>query len=102
MALIKEVADKIYEIKPEGKGLDRFPLCTVYLVVDDKTALIEAGCPVQAPEILEAVEKLGYDAKELSYIIPTHVHGDHVGGAGLLAERMPQAHVVVMQKSDSE
>jgi len=94
MAIIREAADKIYEIKPEGKELDRFPLCTSYLVVDDKTALIEAGCPVQTPEILEAVEKLGYDAKELSYIIPTHVHGDHAGGAGVLAQRIPQAHVL--------
>ncbi|MGD8986229.1 MAG: MBL fold metallo-hydrolase [Desulfobacteraceae bacterium] len=94
MALITEVADKVYEIKPEGRGLDCFPLGTVYLVVDEKKALIETGCPVQAPEILEAVEKLGYGAKELSYIIPTHVHGDHAGGAGLLAQRMPQAEVV--------
>ncbi len=99
MALIKEVADKIYEIKPEGKGLDCFPLCTAYLVVDDKTALIEAGCPVQASEILKAVEKVGYDAKELSYIIPTHVHGDHAGGAGLLAEWLPQAQVVAHPKA---
>jgi glyoxylase-like metal-dependent hydrolase (beta-lactamase superfamily II) len=101
MSLIKEVADKIYEIKPEGNELDRFPLCTAYLVVDDKSALIEAGCPVQAPEILEAVEKLGYEAKELSYIIPTHVHGDHAGGAGLLAKRMPQAQVVAQPRAAS-
>ena len=47
MAVITEVADKIYEIKPEGKNLDHFPLSTVYLVVDDKMALIEAGCTVQ-------------------------------------------------------
>ena len=99
MALIKEVADRIYEIKPEGKGLDCFPLCTVYLVVDDKSALIEAGCPVQAPGILEAVKKLGYDAEELSYIIPTHVHGDHAGGAGLLALQLPQARVVAHPKA---
>jgi glyoxylase-like metal-dependent hydrolase (beta-lactamase superfamily II) len=99
MALITEAADKIYEIKPEGKELDRFPLSTVYLVVDDKTALIEAGCPVQATEILEAVETLGYNAKELSYIIPTHVHGDHAGGVGVLAQRMPQAHVLARPKA---
>jgi len=99
MALIKEVADKIYEIKPEGKGLDCFPLCTVYLVVGDKTALVETGCPVQVPDILEALEKLGCDAEELAYIIPTHVHGDHAGGAGLLAQRMPQAYVVAHPKA---
>ena len=99
MALVTEVADKIYEIKPEGKGLDCFPLCTVYLVVDDKTALIEAGCPVQASEILEAMEELGHDAKELSYIIPSHVHGDHAGGAGVLAQWLPQAQVVAHPKA---
>jgi glyoxylase-like metal-dependent hydrolase (beta-lactamase superfamily II) len=99
MSLITEVADRIYEIKPEGRELDSFPLGTVYLVVDDKSALIEAGCPVQASEILEALEKVGYDAKELSYIIPTHVHGDHAGGAGLLAEWLPRAQVVAHPKA---
>jgi glyoxylase-like metal-dependent hydrolase (beta-lactamase superfamily II) len=99
MALITETADKIYEIKPEGKALDRFPLSTVYLVVDDKTALIETGCPVQATEILEALETLGYNPKELSYIIPTHVHGDHAGGIGVLAQRLPQAHVLARPKA---
>ena len=98
MALIHEAADRIYEIKPEGKGLDCFPLGTVYLVVDDRSALIEAGCPVQVPDILESVEKVGYDAKELSYIIPTHVHVDHAGGTGLLALQLPQARVVAHPK----
>jgi glyoxylase-like metal-dependent hydrolase (beta-lactamase superfamily II) len=62
-------------------------------------ALIETGCPVQATEILEALETLGYNAEELSYIIPTHVHGDHAGGIGVLAQRMPQAHVLARPKA---
>ena len=94
MALISEVADKIYEIKPEGEGPDNFPLCTVYLVVDDKTALVEVGSSVQIPDILDAVSRLGYDIKELSYIIPTHVHSDHAGGAGQLAQLLPRARLV--------
>ena len=94
MALISEVADKIYEIKPEGKGHEVFPLCTVYLVVDTKAALIEVGSSVQIPEIIDAVSRLGYDIKQLSYIIPTHVHSDHAGGAGHLAQQLPRARVV--------
>ena len=90
MALISEVADKIYEIKPEGEGPDNFPLCTVYLVVDDKTALVEVGSSVQIPDILDAVSRLGYDIKELSYIIPTHVHSDHAGGTTADASRIIQ------------
>ncbi len=92
MALISEVAEKIYEIQPEHRWSD--PLCSVYLVVDDKTALIEAGPSVQVPDILEAVGKLGYDAKDISYIIPTHSHPDHAGGVGHLVQRLPQARVV--------
>jgi len=94
MALISEVVERIYEIKPAGKDFENFPLCTVYLIVDANLALVEVGCPVQLPDVLEAVDKLGYDIKNLSYIIPTHVHPDHAGGAGLLARQLPQAKVV--------
>ena len=99
MALISKVAEKIYEIKPDGKGQEVFPLCTVYLVVDDQTALVEVGSSVQIPDILDAVSRLGYDIKALSYIIPTHVHSDHAGGAGHLAQQLPHARVVAHPKA---
>ena len=95
MAIIREAADKIYEIKPDGKELECFPLGTVYLIVDDKAALVAAGCPVQTADILQAVDRLGYDIRKLSYIIPTHVHIDHAGGAGLLARQL--AHSIQSQ-----
>jgi glyoxylase-like metal-dependent hydrolase (beta-lactamase superfamily II) len=94
MALISEVAELIYEIRPEGPGPEIFPLCTVYLVIDEKTALVETGSSVQIPDILDAVRHLGYGADELAYIIPTHVHSDHAGGAGHLARQLPRARVV--------
>ena len=99
MALTSEVAEKIYEIQPEGSELDRFPLCTVYLVVDEDAALVETGCPAQIPDILKAVEKLGYDIRDLAYIIPTHVHIDHGGAAGHLAQLLPNARVVSHPKA---
>jgi glyoxylase-like metal-dependent hydrolase (beta-lactamase superfamily II) len=99
MALITEVADKIYEIKPEGKEHESFPLCTVYLVIDDKTALVETGFSIQIPDILKAVAKLGYDIRKLSYIIPTHVHPAHAGLAGILAQQIPQTKVVVYSRA---
>ena len=99
MALVSEVADKIYEIRPEGKGHEVFPLCTLYLVIDDKTALVEVGSSVQIPDILDAVSRLGYDIKELTYIIPTHVHSDHAGGAGYLAQQLPRTRVVAPPKA---
>ena len=99
MALISEVAERIFEIKPEGKELENFPQCTVYFILDDNTALVEVGCSIQIPDILEAVCKLGYDIRKLSYIIPTHVHLDHAGGAGLLARQLPQTKVVAHSRA---
>lgn len=99
MALISEVAERIYEIKPERKELKNFPQCTVYLILDDDTALVEVGCAIQVPDIMEAAGKLGYDIRRLSYIIPTHVHIDHAGGAGLLARQLPQTKVVAHSRA---
>ncbi len=99
MALISEVAEKIYEIKPEGREQDVFPLCTVYLVVDDRTALVEVGSSVQISDILQSVAYLGYDIQDLAYILPTHVHSDHAGGAGHLARELTRARVVAHPKA---
>ena len=95
MALISEVASNIYEIKPPGMGHEVFPLCTVYLIIDEKTALIEVGSSIQILDIFDATEQLGVDLKKLSYIIPTHVHSDHAGGAGHLMQQLPHTRVVV-------
>jgi glyoxylase-like metal-dependent hydrolase (beta-lactamase superfamily II) len=94
MAVITEVAEQIYEIKPEGNELARFPLCTVYLVVDNKIALVETGVSNQIPDIQAAVGKLGYDINNLAYIMPTHVHMDHAGGAGHLSQGLTNTKVV--------
>ncbi len=91
---LTEVSDRIYEIQPEANCLDRFPLCTVYLIVDDKLALVEAGCAIQAPEIIEAIEKLVDDANRVSYVILTHPHPDHAGGVGHLAQRLPNVQFI--------
>jgi len=99
MAQISEVAKGIFEIKPEGNELKNFPQCTVYFIWDDISALVEIGCSIQLSDILRAVGKLGYDIRKLSYIIPTHVHIDHAGGAGLLARQLPQTKVVAYTRA---
>ena len=62
--------------------------------MDDETALVEVGSSVQIPDISDGVRRLGYDLKKITYIIPTHVHSDHAGGAGHLAQQLPRARVV--------
>lgn len=99
MVQTTEVAESVYEIKPEGKGPELFPLCTVYLIIDDRPALIEVGSSVQIPDIYDAMNQIDFDPAELGYIIPTHVHSDHAGGAGHLAQQLPNATVVAHPKA---
>jgi len=48
---------------------------------------------VLVPDIQKAAEELGI--KKPEYIIPTHIHLDHAGGLGKLAEVFPQTQIVL-------
>ncbi len=45
-------------------------------------------------EILDGLKKLGLDAKNVKYVILSHAHGDHDGGAKLLQDSIPGVHLV--------
>ena len=52
-----------------------------YLVdTPDGLALVDAGIPGSAPKILEAMERLGREPRDLKHILLTHGDIDHVGG----------------------
>lgn len=65
---------------------DRAEYGAVYIYDTGRPAVIDTGLGTNYELILEALEELGIGADELEYIIPTHAHLDHAGGAGLLAE----------------
>ena len=68
----------------------------VYLLQqDDQLAIIETGTANSAPSILAVIENLGFSTNNVSYIIPTHVHLDHAGGAGELMQHCQNAHLVI-------
>jgi len=88
---LKEVADKIYRFET---GLSVMTsLFTVYLIKESQGVVIEPGPAALVPRIQEAMKRLGM--KDLAYIMPTHIHVDHAGGAGKLAQLFPTAKVLV-------
>ena len=93
---IKEVAHNIFQIDHEVVGVPG--LGAVYLVREDRKAIIDCGPTSSAPRIIRAVRQLGVNPKQIDYIIATHVHLDHSGGAGALLESMTRAKVVVHQR----
>ena len=93
MSGLCEVAENIYLIDTEEGSIPR--LTAAYFVNEGRKALIDAGCPNSASTILKGIQRLGVDPEEVSYIIITHIHLDHAGGAGTLVKEMPYAKVLV-------
>lgn len=46
-------------------------------------------------EILGGLKKLGLDSNKIKYVIISHAHGDHVGGAKILQDRVPGVRIVM-------
>jgi glyoxylase-like metal-dependent hydrolase (beta-lactamase superfamily II) len=77
-------------------GYIRPGLAACYLVVDNgEVAIIETGTTPGVPRVLATLEALGLAPQQVRYIMPTHVHLDHAGAAGVLMQHCPQASLVV-------
>lgn len=58
-------------------------------------AFVESGTSLSVPALLETLQELGIDRSAVEYVMPTHVHLDHAGGAGTLLRELPNARLVV-------
>lgn len=67
-----------------------------YLVVHEgHGAFIDCGTNHSVPHMLQALAKAGLEPANVDWLILTHVHLDHAGGAGELMAHLPVAHLVV-------
>ena len=65
------------------------------LVGSDGIIVIEALFDYASPdEVGDGFRKLGLDVNKVKYIVLSHAHGDHDGGARYLQDKMPKARVV--------
>ena len=77
-------------------GYVRPALCAAYLVHNKgRAALIDCGTATCAPRVLAAIEAAGVDRASVDWVMVTHVHLDHAGGAGPLMRALPNARLVV-------
>lgn len=67
-----------------------------FLVVDGgRAAFIDTGTTYALPLLLGALDALGIARDAVDWVIPTHVHLDHAGGAGALMRALPSARMLV-------
>ena len=67
-----------------------------HLVVESgRAAFVDTGVNDSVPLLLDALHQQGLDVGDVDYVILTHVHLDHAGGAGCLMQELPNAQCVV-------
>ena len=67
-----------------------------YLVVENgRGSFIDCGTNHSVPHLLATLQQAGLTTAEVDWLLVTHVHLDHAGGAGALMERLPNARLVV-------
>ncbi len=68
----------------------------IHVVVEDgRVAVIDTGTNDSVPLVLDALAAKGLGPDAIDWVMLTHVHLDHAGGAGLLMQSAPNAKLVV-------
>lgn len=65
-----------------------------YVIDAPEPTLVDTGPADGVDTLLTALDELGIEPAAVSYIIPTHAHLDHAGGAGHLTEVCEDATVI--------
>lgn len=77
---MREVVDGVFEL--------RLGYVNVHVVVtDDGVVLVDTGLPGRSPLIERALQSIGRSLGEVTSILVTHHHADHVGSLAHLRER---------------
>ncbi|MFD2630505.1 MBL fold metallo-hydrolase [Oceanobacillus kapialis] len=71
-----------------------------YVITEEKLTIVETGPSPSIKHIKKGLETLGYQLTDVAYIVVTHIHLDHAGGAGLLIRDCPNAKIVVHPKGE--
>lgn len=88
--------DRIYLI--DGFDLGVAERTGTYVIDEEELTIVETGPSPSVKHVKIGLETLGFSLDQVKYIIVTHIHLDHAGGAGLLIQECPNATVVVHPK----
>ncbi|HEV7678751.1 MAG TPA: MBL fold metallo-hydrolase [Candidatus Dormibacteraeota bacterium] len=69
-----------------------------FLVEGPQPALVETGARTSVATVCDALAAAGLGPADLRWLVLTHIHLDHAGGIGDLAEAFPSATVVVHER----
>jgi glyoxylase-like metal-dependent hydrolase (beta-lactamase superfamily II) len=94
------VASKLTDYRAGITAVDcdyvRPMLAASHLVVDGgRAAFVDTGTTHSVPNLLFALGVKGIDPSAVDWVLTTHVHLDHAGGAGALMRMLPNARCAI-------
>lgn len=93
MKKVEKLFENVYLI--DGYDLKLKERTGTYVLEESELTIIETSASPSVPYIMEGLKELQLSPQDIKYIIVTHIHLDHAGGAGLLLQQCPNAKVVV-------
>jgi glyoxylase-like metal-dependent hydrolase (beta-lactamase superfamily II) len=88
--------DHAFGITSIDTGFVRPGFDASHLLVENNHAVyLDVGTTHSVPRLLEALQAKNIPVENVDYVIVTHVHLDHAGGAGKLMQALPNAQLVV-------
>ena len=93
---MSHVTDYEFGISAIDSGYQRPRLDAIHLIVEGgRAAIVDTGVNSSVPRVLQALREKGLHPAQVDYVILTHIHLDHAGGAGLLLSKLPNAMLTV-------
>src|SRR3984957_13280984 len=91
--VITDLGHQVFQIDTRMAGYDG--ITAGYLIRGDRPCLVGTGTAPSAPLVAGALAALGVGPRDLATVVVTHIHLDHAGGTGDIAQMFPEAEVVV-------
>src|SRR5215471_14083846 len=77
---VEALSDGLFTI---DTGFERPHFDAAYLIVErGRAAFVDTGTNHAVPRLLATLQALNVERSAVDWVIPTHVHLDHAGGAG--------------------
>jgi glyoxylase-like metal-dependent hydrolase (beta-lactamase superfamily II) len=88
--------DFTYLIDLKTAGYENF--IAAYVLKEDKVAVVETGPTSSIPNLLAGLQEIGIQDEAVDYVMVSHIHIDHAGGAGTLLQNLPNAKLLVHKR----
>jgi glyoxylase-like metal-dependent hydrolase (beta-lactamase superfamily II) len=88
--------DYAHGISAIDADLVRPRMASIHLLQSgDKLAVVDTGTSHAVPAVLDAIVARGRTPADVEWVVLTHIHLDHAGGAGALMQALPNARLLV-------